>query len=90
MACPACHHAHIEGSDLDGRQHESGDAHGTRKSEAFMIRVHNNNRPEVTQLDCATAPNQHVLRLHVAVDDAIGVQVVKGGHKLLGDGADLH
>jgi hypothetical protein len=45
-------------------------------------------RTKVAQLDGAVGAHEHVLRLHVAVDDAVAVQVVQGVHELLGHVAD--
>ena len=68
--------SHVQGRPLDAGQHQRGAAHGPGK-------------PKVAKLHRAVAPHQYVLRLHVPVDDAVGVEVVEGGDQLAGDGGHL-
>lgn len=62
---------HIKRRALDGCHHECAAGHGPRKA-------------KVAQLHTAIGANEHILRLHVAVDDAVAVQVVQRAHQLLG------
>lgn len=61
---------HVEWRALDGGNNERAARHGARKA-------------EVAQLDAAVRADEHVLRLHVAMDDAVAVQVVQRSHQLL-------
>jgi hypothetical protein len=58
---------HIQRGALDAGEHHGVGAHGTSET-------------KVTELDCATSPDQDVLRLHVSVDDSVAVKVVQRAH----------
>ena len=64
--------SHVQGGPLDGCEDHGVAGHGPGK-------------PKVAELDDAIGPDQDVLRLHVPVDDAVGVQIVQGPHQLLGN-----
>ena len=68
--------SHVERRALDGGHNQRAAGHGARKA-------------EVAQLHAAVRADEHVLRLHVAVDDAIAVQVVQRADQLLGYAAHL-
>ena len=63
---------HVKRRPLDTREDDRVRGHGPREA-------------EVAQLDAAVGANEDVLRLHVAVDDAVRVQVVQGLDQLFGD-----
>ena len=63
------------------RSFDAGEHHG--------VAGHGPGEPKVAELDDASAADEDVLRLHVAVDDAVGVKVVEGSDELPGDGAHL-
>ena len=63
---------HVQRSSFDGGQHHCVAGHGTSKA-------------EIAQLDNSICSNQNILRLHVAMDDAVGVEVMQCTHKLLCD-----
>lgn len=67
---------HVERRSLDGGHQQRAAGHGARKA-------------EVTELDAAARADEHVLRLHVTVDDSVAVQVVQRAHQLLGNAAHL-
>ena len=68
--------SHVERRALDGGHNQRAAGHGARKA-------------EVAQLHAAVRADEHILRLHVAVDDAIAVQVVQRADQLLGYAAHL-
>ena len=49
------------------------------------VGAHRARKAKVAQLDRAARADEDVLRLHVAVDDAVCVQVAQRAHQLLGD-----
>lgn len=57
---------------LNGSEYDGIGRHGTSKT-------------EITQLDASIGSDQHILRFHVAVYDAVGVEIVKGFDQLFGD-----
>lgn len=63
---------HVQGRSLDAGQDDRVGGHRPREA-------------EVAELDPAVGADQNVLRLHVAVNDAVGVEVVQGLDQLLGD-----
>lgn len=67
---------HVEGSSLDGGQHNCVGRHRAGKS-------------KVAKLHYPIRRNQNVLRLHVSVDNSVGVQIVESLDELLSDFADL-
>ena len=56
-------------------------------SEDYGVGRHGPRKPEITEFECSVGANQDVLRLHVAVNDPVRVQVVQGLDQLLGDHA---
>lgn len=63
---------HVQRRALDGREDERVVGHGPGE-------------PEVAELHGAVGADEDVLRLHVAVDDAVRVEVVEGLDELPGD-----
>ena len=53
------------------------------------ITAHRPREPEIAQLHPSPAPDQYILRLHVPVDDPVGVEVVQRPYELPRDLLDL-
>ena len=47
-------------------------------------------KPKVTEFHPSSFANQDVLRLHIPMQDAVGVKVEQCGHQLTGNLLDLH
>ena len=60
---------HVQRRSLDRSQHHCVTGHGTCKT-------------KVAEFDNPIRSNQDVLRLHVTMNDAIGVEVMQSSHKL--------
>ena len=67
---------HVQRRSFDAREHHGVGGHGSRES-------------KVAELDHAPAPDEDVLRFHVAVDDAVAVEVVERADQLFGDRSDF-
>ena len=60
---------HVEWRPLDGGHHHGVARHGARKA-------------KVAELDDTPGTNENVLRLHVAVDDAVAMQILKAYYQI--------
>lgn len=68
--------AHVERRALDrGKNHR--------------VETHCSREPEVAQLHDTSLAKKDVLRLHIAVENAVGMQVEEGRHELASDPSDL-
>ena len=67
---------HVQRRSFDAREHHGVRGHGSRES-------------KVAELDHAPAADEDVLRFHVAVDDAVAVEVVERADELFGDRSDF-